>query len=188
MRAWVLVGMMGAGKTTVGREFARRHGLRFLDCDQELIARTGVSIQTIFELEGEAGFRRRESALIDELTQQEDIVLATGGGAVLSEQNRAWLSERTHVIFIHVPAHIIFERTRHDRTRPLLQVPDPLASIEKLCKVREPLYRAIAHTVVEGGRGGLLSTVKQIEKLLGMPPILESLDTQSPQEIDPCKL
>ena len=171
MQAWVLVGMMGAGKTTVGRELARRHGLRFIDCDQELIARTGVPIQTIFELEGEAGFRKRESALLNELTQLKDVVLATGGGAVLSEQNRAYLSARATVIFIHTTPQIIFERTRSDRSRPLLQVSDPLARIQELCHLRNPFYREVADVIVEGGRSSPLATVKQIEKALHLDPI-----------------
>ena len=166
MQPWVLVGMMGAGKTTVGRELARRHRLRFIDCDQELIARTGVPIQTIFEVEGEAGFRRRESALLEELILQKDVVLATGGGVVLSEANRKRLKEHARVIFINTPAHIIFERTRGDRNRPLLQVDNPLERIQALCLERLPLYREVADITIEGGRPGPLSTVKQIEKAM----------------------
>jgi len=162
----VLVGMMGAGKTTVGREYARRHCLRFLDCDQELVARTGVSVPTIFEIEGEDGFRRRETLLLDQLTRESDLVLATGGGVVLNADNRAMLAERTIVVYLNVPPRVLWERTRHDRNRPLLQVPNPRERIESLYRERDPLYREIAHIVVEGGRGSSGGMVRQVDKAI----------------------
>lgn len=160
----VLVGMMGAGKTTVGREYARRHGLRFVDCDHELEARTGVSVTTIFEIEGESGFRRREAQLLDELTHESDLVLATGGGIVLAPDNRAVLRERGVVVYLNVPAQILWERTRNDKNRPLLQVPNPRERIEALYAQRDPLYREVADIIVDGGRGNPSGMVRLVDK------------------------
>jgi shikimate kinase len=162
----VLIGMMGAGKTTIGRELAKRCGMRFVDCDHEIEARTGVNIPTIFEIEGEAGFRRRESQVIDELTQSDGVVLATGGGAVLDPANRALLAERGVVIYLNVPPQILWERTRNDRNRPLLQVPNPREHIAALHRQRDPLYREIADIIVDGGRSNPASMVRQILKAL----------------------
>lgn len=162
--AVVLVGMMGAGKTTVGREYARRHGLRFVDCDHELEARTGVSVTTIFEVEGESGFRRREAQLLDELTHEQGLVLATGGGIVLAPENRAVLRERGVVVYLNVPAAILWERTRNDKNRPLLQVPNPRVRIETLYSQRDPLYREVADIIVEGGRGNSNGMVRLVNK------------------------
>ena len=145
-----LVGLMGAGKTTIGRQLARRLGRRFYDSDQEIVARTGVPIPTIFEIEGEEGFRRRESLAIVELTAGSDQVLATGGGVVLNPDNRRLLHDTGWVVYLNVPPALLFERTRHDRNRPLLRVDDPLAKLEELHSVRDPLYREIAHCVVDG--------------------------------------
>lgn len=157
---------MGAGKTTVGREYARRHGLDFLDCDQELVARTGVSVATIFEIEGEEGFRRRETQLLDELTQRGRLVLATGGGVVLAAANRAMLAGRCLVVYLKVPPRQLWERTRHDRNRPLLQVPNPRGRIEELYRQRDPLYAEIADIVVEGGRGSPGGMVRQVDRAI----------------------
>ena len=145
-----LVGLMGAGKTTIGRQLARRLGRRFYDSDHEIVARTGVPIPTIFEIEGEEGFRRRESLAIAELTSGTDIVLATGGGVVLSPENRKLLHETGWVVYLNVPPVMLFERTRHDRNRPLLRVEDPLAKLEELHAQRDPLYRETAHLIVDG--------------------------------------
>jgi shikimate kinase len=157
---------MGAGKTTVGREFARRHRMRFVDCDHEIEARTGVKVPTIFEIEGETGFRRRESQVIDELTRECNLVIATGGGAVLDPGNRAMLAERGIVVYLNVPTQVLWERTRHDRNRPLLQVANPRERIETLYRERDPLYRAVADIVVDGGRGNPGGMVRQIEKAI----------------------
>lgn len=162
----VLVGMMGAGKTTVGKELARRWKYRFVDCDHEIEARTGVSIPTIFEIEGEEGFRRRESQTLEDLTQEEGLVLATGGGAVLRPANRTLLHERGLVVYLDVPPQILWERTRHDRSRPLLQCENPRARIESLYRERAPLYREVAHITVEGGRGNPAAMTRAIEKEL----------------------
>lgn len=144
-RLLILIGMMGAGKTTVGRLLARAAGFEFIDCDRELEARSGAAIATMFELEGEAGFRRREAALLDELTQRAGVVLATGGGAVLREDNRERLRSRGLVIYLQASADEIARRTAGDRSRPLLQGEDPRARIAELLREREPLYRATAH-------------------------------------------
>lgn len=162
----VLVGMMGAGKTTVGRELARRLAWRFLDCDHEIEARTGVKIPTIFEIEGEEGFRRREAQTLEELTRESGVVLATGGGAVMWPANRAVLRERGVVIYLDVPPQVLWERTRHDRNRPLLQCDNPRARIEALYRERAPYYREVAHIVVEGGRGNPGAMTRAIEKEL----------------------
>ncbi len=145
-----LVGLMGAGKTTVGRQLARRLGRRFVDVNHEIVERTGVSIPTIFEIEGEEGFRRREAQAIAELTSATDVVLATGGGVVLNPENRNRLHDTGWVIYLNVPPALLYERTRHDRNRPLLRVPDPKAKLEELHAIRDPLYREIAHLVVDG--------------------------------------
>lgn len=147
-----LVGLMGAGKTTVGRQLARRLGRPFLDSDHEIEARTGVRIPTIFEIEGEDGFRRREAQTIAELTAEQNIVLATGGGVVLNPENRRRLHATGWVVYLNVPPILLYERTRHDRNRPLLRVSDPLAKLEELHAARDPLYREVAHLVVDGSR------------------------------------
>ena len=145
-----LVGLMGAGKTTVGRMLAKRLGRLFLDSDHEIVERTGVPIPTIFEIEGEDGFRRREAQTIHELTAGSDLVLATGGGVVINPENRQRLHETGWVVYLNVPPRLLYERTRHDRNRPLLQVEDPLARLEELHALRDPLYREAAHMVVDG--------------------------------------
>ncbi len=141
---------MGAGKTTVGRMLAKRLGRLFLDSDHEIVERTGVPIPTIFEIEGDDGFRRREAQTIHELTAGSDLVLATGGGVVINPENRQRLHETGWVVYLNVPPRLLYERTRHDRNRPLLQVEDPLARLEELHAVRDPLYREAAHMVVDG--------------------------------------
>jgi shikimate kinase len=146
------VGLMGAGKTTVGRQLARRLGRDFLDSDHEIVERTGVPVSTIFEIEGEDGFRRREAQAIAELTAVPGIVLATGGGAVLNPENRRNLRDTGWVVYLNVPPALLHERTRHDRNRPLLRVADPLARLEDLYAQRDPLYRETAHFIVDGGR------------------------------------
>ena len=143
---------MGVRKTTVGRQLARRLGRPFFDSDHEIVARTGVAIPTIFEIEGEDGFRRREAQTIAELTASQNMVMATGGGVVLNPENRRLLHETGWVVYLNVPPVLLYERTRHDRNRPLLRVPDPLARLEELHALRDPLYRETAHLTIEGGR------------------------------------
>jgi shikimate kinase len=153
---------MGAGKTTVGRQLARRLGRRFFDSDHEIVERTGVLIPTIFEIEGEEGFRRRESQTIAELSGVDNIVLATGGGAVLNPENRRILHETGWCVYLNVPPVLLYERTKHDRNRPLLQVENPLAKLEELHAARDPLYREAAHFVVEGSHLVASGIVQQL--------------------------
>ncbi len=147
-RPLVLVGMMGAGKTTVGRRLAARLNRRFVDADRELEQRCGVPITTIFELEGEEGFRRRERVLLGELIALPDIVLATGGGAVLDEENRRLLCERGWVVYLKAAAPELWQRLRRDRARPLLQTANPRERIAQLLAQREQLYESVAHCTV----------------------------------------
>lgn len=147
-----LVGLMGSGKTTIGRLIARRMGRTFYDSDQEIVARTGVQIPVIFELEGEDGFRRREAQVISELADEGGVVVATGGGAVLNPANRESMKASGWVVYLDVPTPVLLERTRHDTNRPLLQVADPAAKLDSLRADRDPLYREIAHLVIDGSR------------------------------------
>ena len=146
-----LVGMMGAGKSTVGKALARRLGRDFVDCDREIVERTGVPIATIFEIEGEAGFRRREAAMIAELCARRGLVVATGGGAVIAEESRRLMRENGTVVYLHAPLEHLHERTRRDATRPLLAKGDRRATLATLLEARDPLYREAAHLVVESG-------------------------------------
>ncbi len=157
-----LVGLMGAGKTTIGRQLARRLGKRFVDSDHEIEARTGASIPWIFEIEGEASFRRREADMIRELSGQEGIVLATGGGAVLNPASRELLAARGTVVYLRASIGSIMQRTAHDRNRPLLQTADPRRKLEELMAQRDPLYRAVADLVIDTGRPNVQSMVQTI--------------------------
>lgn len=158
-----LIGMMGAGKTSVGRLLSKRLGKTFLDSDHEIEARTGVKIPIIFELEGEAGFRQRESAMIDELTALHDVVLATGGGAILDPRNRARLREHGTVVYLRAAVQDLWSRTRHDKNRPLLQTADPLARLTELHATRDPLYQETAHVIVDTGRQSLRALLQRLE-------------------------
>jgi shikimate kinase len=166
MESVFLVGLMGAGKTTVGKMLAKRVKARFVDADHEIESRTGVPIPTIFEIEGEAGFRRRESQVIDDLSQETGLVLATGGGAVLDPQNRQCLHDRGVVIYLYAQPEVLFERTRMDRGRPLLQVEDRLTKLRELFAVRDPLYREVAHHIVEVGQTQASQVVRRILQVL----------------------
>lgn len=157
-----LVGPMGAGKTTIGRHLATLLHRRFVDVDHEIEKRTGVTIPVIFEIEGEAGFRRRESTLVDELSRDEGIVLATGGGAVLMEENRRVLKERGTVVYLQADIETLVERTRRDRNRPLLQTEDPRGKIEELLRQREPIYREVADVVVDTGQRAPSSVARDV--------------------------
>jgi shikimate kinase len=161
-----LVGLMGAGKTTVGRQLAKRLHRRFVDSDQEIETRTGARIPLIFDIEGEAGFRRRESQVLAELVKEPNLVMATGGGAVLAAENRRCLHDNGIVVYLCAPPDVLYLRTRHDRNRPLLQVDDPLSRLKTLFAERDPFYREIAHLVVDGQEGAAGALVKRIEKEL----------------------
>ena len=161
-----LTGPMGAGKSTIGRQLSKQLGLPFHDSDHEIEARTGVDIPLIFELEGEAGFRKRESLVIDELTQLPDIVLATGGGAILDPLNRQYLNDRGTVIYLHASVNQQLKRTRMDRHRPLLQTEDPRARLEELMATRDPLYREIATLVIDTDGMRVRDVVSKILQML----------------------
>lgn len=172
-----LVGLMGAGKTTVGRLLARHLGKVFVDADHELQKRTGVAIPVIFEIEGEEGFRTREAALLRELTQLENVVLATGGGAVLRPENRALLKSRGTVIYLRGSIEELWARTRHDRSRPLLQTDDPKARLTQLLSERDPLYREVADFIIDTSRGSAHALVRRIERRLRHAARPDTVDT-----------
>jgi len=161
-----LVGLMGAGKTSVGKLLARRLGKAFYDCDQEIERATGVKIPVIFEIEGEAGFRAREARMLAELAVRSDIVLATGGGAVLSAENRKLLAGNGVVVYLRAVVADLWQRTRHDRNRPLLKTDEPLARLEQLYAERDPLYRGIADIIVDSGSQSVGSLTHRLEQQL----------------------
>ena len=143
---------MGSGKTTIGRALAKHLGKTFVDTDEEIQQRTGVTIPHIFDVEGEAGFRQREAAAIRELAARDNMVLATGGGAILSGQNRDTLGRNGIVVYLKANVHDLWQRTRHDRGRPLLQTADPRAKLTELFEQRDPLYRQVADISVQSGK------------------------------------
>ena len=157
-----LVGLMGSGKTTVGRALAKKLNKRFFDSDHEIEARTGASIPLIFEIEGEASFRQREADMIRELTAHEDVVLATGGGSILDPRSREFLKSRGLVIYLRAGVNSILQRTGHDKNRPLLQTADPRRRLEELTQQREPYYREVADVVIETGRPNVQYLVQTI--------------------------
>jgi len=161
-----LIGLMGSGKTTIGQMLAKRLGLSFVDSDHELERRTGVSVATIFEIEGETAFRAREAAMIDELTRRDGLVLGTGGGAVLNDDSRHALRLRGTTFYLHSTPETSFERVRRNRDRPLLMVTDPLARLRQLYEYRHPLYLDAAHHVVESYRDRPSAVVAEIATLL----------------------
>jgi shikimate kinase len=157
---------MGAGKTSVGRVLARRLGKTFYDCDQEIERATGVKVAVIFEIEGETGFRARETKLLAELVRNDNVVLATGGGAVLSPVNRRLLAEHGTVVYLRAGPHDLWRRTRHDRNRPLLRAADPLERLRQLHEERDPFYREVADIIVDTGEQGLGVLAQRIEQEL----------------------
>jgi shikimate kinase len=161
-----LVGLMGAGKTTVARQLARRLGKTFYDTDHEIERRTGVRVQVIFEIEGEPGFRTREAQMVERLTALEDVVLGTGGGVVLKAENRAVLCARGFVVYLRAHPRDLYLRTRHDKSRPLLATDDPLARLEELHRIRDPLYAEVADLTVDTGRQSVGTLVDQLLKRL----------------------
>jgi len=167
--SFFLVGPMGAGKSTIGRQLARALGLEFIDSDREIEIRTGVDIPLIFELEGESGFRRREHQVIELLTARKGIVLATGGGAVLDPENRKCLAARGKVIYLHTSVEQQLQRTAHDRSRPLLQTEDPRQTLEALLATRDPLYREVADWVVETDGCRVRDVVQEIVRRAESP-------------------
>ncbi|MDO9436170.1 shikimate kinase [Hydrogenophaga sp.] len=163
-----LVGLPGSGKSTVGRQLARRLALPFVDTDHVIEQRLGCSIREYFEREGEERFRDLEAAVVDEFTQGPASVVSTGGGAVLRPENRAHLHERGAVFYLKSTPEELFRRLRHDRNRPLLQVEDPLQRLRDLFDARDPLYRTAAHFVIETGRPSVATLVNMIVMQLDM--------------------
>lgn len=162
-----LIGPMGAGKSSIGRQLAKHLGLPFWDSDKLLEQRTGVDIPTIFEFEGESGFRLRESRIIDELTSKTGVVLATGGGAVLNARNRQQLRERGTVVYLRAAIDTQLRRTAKDRNRPLLQTEDRRTRLMLLLAQRDPLYREIADIIVSADRHNMMLILKSLlEKLM----------------------
>jgi len=155
---------MGAGKTTVGKQLAKQLNKTFYDTDHEIEKRTGVKVAVIFDLEGEAGFRKREAAVINDLTQLDNIVLATGGGAVLSLVNRAALKENGQVIYLRAAVKDLCKRMRYDKQRPLLQKVDMRKKLQQLYDERHPLYMETASTVVDTGNQAASTLINQIKK------------------------
>ncbi|MEQ1598870.1 MAG: shikimate kinase [Methylotenera sp.] len=160
------IGLMGAGKTTIGKLLAKHLGKVFYDTDHEIEKRTGVKIPVIFELEGEAGFRKRETAIIQELTKLSNIVMATGGGAVIAEENRKLLQTCGTVIYLRANVHELWHRTRNDKHRPLLQNVDIRAKLEQLYAERNPLYTQTAALIFDTGNQPVTNILNQIEKSL----------------------
>ncbi|MDP3742989.1 MAG: shikimate kinase [Methylotenera sp.] len=157
---------MGAGKTTIGRLLAKQLGRDFYDSDVEIERKTGVKIPLIFELEGEDGFRKRETATIEELTQLENIVMATGGGAVLLPENRVLLKKNSKIIYLRGKVNDLYQRTRHDKTRPLLQGGNLRQKIERLYIQRDPIYTSLADYIVDTGAQSAVEITHTIEQLL----------------------
>ena len=157
-----LIGSMGAGKSTIARRLAATLDKEFVDADRELEERTGVGIPLIFELEGEAGFRKRERELLAELVMRNGIVLATGGGVVLAAENRANLAARGFVIYLDAPVDLLVARVARDRHRPLMQTPDPEATMREIVRVRDPLYRESADIVVRSSHRSSRFVVRDI--------------------------
>jgi shikimate kinase len=169
-----LVGLPGSGKSTVGRQLARRLGLDYVDSDHVIEQRLGCSIRTYFELEGEDSFREVESVVLDELTQKTGAVISTGGGSVMREINRQRLHARCQVVYLNAHPDELFRRLRHDVNRPLLQVADPLTRLRDLHALRDPLYRATAHFIIETGRPSLAMLVNMIVMQLELAGVLPS--------------
>ena len=177
-----LVGMPGGGKSTVGRHLARHLGVPFADSDHEIEARIGGSIRDFFDAKGEAAFRDVEQEVIEALTSGGAKVLATGGGAVLREQNRLALHERTTVLYLRSTPEELFRRLRHDMHRPLLQVQDPLRRLRELHRERDPLYRRTAHFVIETARPSVPTLLNMILMQLELAGLIDpALASQPPK-------
>ena len=161
-----LVGPMGVGKSTIGRVLSELLGLEFVDSDREIETSTGADIPWIFDVEGESGFRLREIRMIERLSAKQNVVLATGGGAVLAEENRARLSSRGVVVYLRASIAQQVERTSRDKHRPLLQTADPETKIRELMAIRDPLYLEVADIIVDTNRRNPRSVSQEIAKLL----------------------
>lgn len=168
----VIVGMMGSGKSTIGRLLATQLGRTFVDSDQAIEQKTGVNIATIFEVEGEEGFRQREQLIITELLAQPQLVLATGGGAVIHTNTRNLLKNHALVIYLKADPHELWRRIQHSRHRPLLHTPNPLETLQKLLREREYYYEETAHLIIPTKRQSVKKLVQHITERLNQPIIL----------------
>nr|WP_032881984.1 shikimate kinase AroK [Acinetobacter genomosp. 15BJ] len=157
-----LVGPMGAGKTTVGRHLAELLGRDFIDSDHEIERKTGATIPWIFEKEGEVGFRLRETNVLNDLTSRSLLVLATGGGVVTQAKNREFLKQRGIVVYLYTPVELQLQRTYRDKNRPLLQVENPEQKLRDLLTIRDPLYREVAHYIIETNQGAARDLAQRI--------------------------
>jgi shikimate kinase len=176
-----LVGMPGCGKSTVGRHLARHLGLRVVDSDHEIEKRIGMPIRTWFEAHGEAAFRDIEQQVIEQLCAPgHDFVLATGGGAVLRAANRERLRQSSHVFYLRSTPEELFRRLRHDTHRPLLQVADPLRRLRELYRERDPLYRQVAHYIIETGRPSVPALVNMVLMQLELAGLVDPQRVPSP--------
>ena len=178
VKSIALIGLPGSGKTTVGRQLARRLNGRFVDSDQHIENLIGSPIREFFDREGEAAFRIIESKAIDELTMGRDRVISTGGGAVLSPINRQYLSTRCTCVYLRSTPEDLYRRLKHDRKRPLLQVADPLAALKQLYEVRDPLYREVADFVIDTGRPTVSTLLNTILMQLEMAGLVDSPDVK----------
>jgi shikimate kinase len=161
-----LVGLMGVGKSTVGKKLANRMGVPFIDCDQELERRNGVTVTTIFDIEGESGFRKRETRLLEEFAGKEMGIVATGGGVVTQEANRVLLKQKGVVIYLNASVDLLWSRLRYCKNRPLLETENPKERLRALFEQRDPLYREVSEIIVDVGKGSALNTVRKIEQVL----------------------
>lgn len=161
-----LVGLMGAGKTTIGRLLSRKLKLPFFDSDHEIERRCGVAVRDIFEVEGESGFRERERQAIAELTALDGVVLATGGGAVLDDENRRFLARGGTVVYLRATPEDLFARVRQDGSRPLLAGGSALAKLRELHEQRDPLYRAVADLVIDTGNQSVHVLARELARRL----------------------
>jgi len=160
----ILVGLMGAGKSTVGRYLAKRMKREFYDTDTVIVERTGVSIPMIFEIEGEQGFRDREECVIKDLSKEQGMILATGGGSVIRQINRQRLAAAGTVVYLRGSADLLFSRISHDTNRPLMQTDNPLKTLRDLLNERDPMYMEVADLVVSTGRQKIAPFLKQVER------------------------
>ncbi len=185
-RSITLVGMPGCGKSTVGRHLARHLGLRLVDSDHEIEKRIGMPIRSFFEAHGEAAFRDVEQQVIEDLCNaSHDIVLASGGGAVLRGANREQLHRASHVFYLRSTPEELFRRLRHDTHRPLLQVADPLRRLRELYRERDPLYRQVAHYIIETGRPSVPALVNMVLMQLELAGLVDPLRVPSPIDARP---
>lgn len=166
MRNVFLIGPMGSGKTTIGQKLARRLGLHFHDSDQEIVDRTGVDVSLIFEIEGEEGFRERESRVLDDLTASDQVLIATGGGAILRASNRQWLRQRGIVVYLQASVEQQLSRLRNDKSRPLIQLENRHAKLIELANERDPIYAELADLTFPARNRSVEQTVERIHKAL----------------------